>query len=59
MMQVYLYVHVILSTAERSRILTKPVRIVLFTHLRKYGEEKGIMILNADWAEEHAHLLMQ
>jgi len=59
MMQVYLYVHVILSTAERSRILTKPVRVVFFTHLRKYGEEKGIRILKADGAEEHAHLLLQ
>jgi len=52
-------VHVIWSTAERLRVLTKPVRVVLFTHLRKYGEEKGIRILKADGAEEHAHLLVQ
>lgn len=51
--------HVIWSTAERLRVLTKPVRVVLFTHLRKYGEEKGIRILKADGAEEHAHLLLQ
>ena len=51
--------HVIWSTAERLRFLTKPVRVVLFTHLRKYGEEKGIRILKADGAEEHAHLLVQ
>lgn len=51
--------HVIWSTAERLRVLTKPVRVVLFTHLRKYGEEKGIRILKADGAEEHAHLLVQ
>ncbi len=51
--------HVIWSTAERLRVLTKPVRVVLFTHLRKYGEEKGIRILKADGGEEHAHLLLQ
>lgn len=51
--------HVIWSTAERLRVLAKPVRVVLFTHLRKYGEEKGIRILKADGAEEHAHLLLQ
>jgi REP element-mobilizing transposase RayT len=59
MMQVYLYVHVIWSTAERVKVLTKPVRVVLFTHLKQYGEEKGIRILKVDGAAEHAHLLLQ
>lgn len=59
MMQVYLYVHAIWSTAERAKVLSKPVRVVLFTHLRKYGEEKGIRILKVDGAEDHAHLLIQ
>jgi putative transposase len=59
MLQVYLYVHVIWSVAERARLLTKPVRVVLFTHLRKYGEERGIRILKVDGADEHAHILLQ
>jgi putative transposase len=59
MLQVYLYVHVIWSVAERAKLLTKPVRVVLFTHLRKYGEERGIRILKVDGADEHAHLLLQ
>jgi REP element-mobilizing transposase RayT len=59
MLQVYLYVHVIWSVAERAKLLKKPVRVVLFTHLRKYGEERGIRILKVDGADQHAHILLQ
>lgn len=59
MLQVYLYVHVIWSVAEREKLLTKPVRVVLYTHLRKYGEDRGIRILKVDGADEHAHILLQ
>ncbi len=59
MLQVYLYVHVILSVAERARLLSKPVRVILFTHLKKYGEDRGIRILKIDGADEHAHILLQ
>lgn len=57
--QVFLYVHAIWTTKERVKVLTKPARVVLFTHLKKSAEEKGIRILKADGGEEHAHLLLQ
>jgi putative transposase len=59
MVQIFLYVHAIWSTAERNKWLTKPVRVVLFTHLKKVAEEKGIRLLQVDGGEEHAHLLLQ
>lgn len=59
MVQIFLYVHAIWSTAERNKWLTKPVRVVLFTHLKKVAEEKGIRLLQIDGGEEHAHLLLQ
>ena len=59
MLQVFLYVHAIWSTAERKKWLTKPVRVVLFTHLKKAAEEKGIKLMQVDGGEEHAHLLLQ
>ncbi|MEY4335830.1 MAG: family transposase, partial [Bacteroidota bacterium] len=39
--------------------MTKPVRVVLFTHLKKMAEEKGIKLMQVDGGEEHAHLLLQ
>jgi putative transposase len=39
--------------------MTKPVRVVLFTHLKKAAEEKGIKLMQVDGGEEHAHLLLQ
>ncbi len=59
MTQVYLYIHIILSTHERKKWLTKPVRVVLFAHLKKNGEERGIKIIKVDGGEEHAHILLQ
>jgi REP element-mobilizing transposase RayT len=59
MLQIYLYVHAIWSTTERKKCMTKPVRVVLFTHLKKVAEEKGIKLMQVDGGEEHAHLLLQ
>ena len=39
--------------------MTKPIRVVLFTHLKKVAEEKGIKLMQIDGGEEHAHLLLQ
>ena len=59
MVQVYLYVHIIWSTANRNRLLTKPVRVVLFSHMKKVAEEKGIHIHEINGVEDHVHLLLQ
>ena len=56
---VYLFVHVIWSVNRREALLTKPVRRVLFVHMQKEGEEKGLHILTINGVEDHIHLLVQ
>lgn len=56
---VYLFVHVICAVQGRERLLAKPVRKVLFAHIQKEGEEKGIRITATGGVEDHIHLLLQ
>jgi REP element-mobilizing transposase RayT len=56
---VYLFVHVICTVQGREKLLAKPVRKVLFVHMQKDGEEKGIRITSINGVEDHMHLLLQ
>src|SRR5258708_17143048 len=56
---VYLFVHVIWSVRRREPLLSKPVRRVLFAHLQKEGEEKGLRIVAMGGVEDHVHCLLQ
>jgi len=56
---VYLFVHVIWCVRGREALLNKPVRRVLFAHLQKEGEEKGLTIVAAGGVEDHVHCLLQ
>src|ERR1051325_1994633 len=56
---VYLFVHVIWSVRRRESLLSKPVRRVLFPHLQKEWEEKGIRIVALNGVEDHVHCLVQ
>src|ERR1700677_4248210 len=56
---VYLFVHVIWCVRGREALLNKPVRRVLFAHLQKEGEEKGMTIVAAGGVEDHVHCLLQ
>jgi len=56
---VYLFVHVIWSVHRREPLLSKPVRRVLFAHLQKEGEEKGLRIVAMGGVEDHVHCLIQ
>jgi len=56
---VYLFVHVICGVHGREKLLARPVRRVLFTHMQKEGEEKGIRIIAVNGVEDHIHLLVQ
>lgn len=56
---VYLFVHVIWSVHRREALLTKPVRKVLFVHMQRDGEEKGLRIRQINGVEDHIHLLVQ
>ena len=56
---VYLFVHVIWSVHQREALLTRPVRKVLFVHMQKDGEDKGLRILSINGVEDHIHVLVQ
>lgn len=56
---VYLFVHVIMPVRRREALLGKPIRRVLFAHLQKEGEEKGLRIVAMGGAEDHVHCLLQ
>ena len=56
---VYLFVHVIWSVDRREPLLSKPVRRVLFAHMQKDGEEKGLKIVAVGGVEDHVHCLVQ
>ena len=56
---VFLFVHVIFSVRRQEKLLAKPARKVLFVHMQKEGEEKGIRILAVNGVEDHIHLLVQ
>lgn len=55
----YLFVHVIWSTKNRERLLPKPVRVILFSHIQKNSEEKGIKLMIINGVEDHLHCLVQ
>lgn len=59
MVQAFIYIHMIWSTLERQKRLSKPVRVVLFAHIKKNAEEKGIKVVKVDGGEEHVHVLVQ
>ena len=56
---VYLFVHVICTVQGREKLLTKPARKVLFIHMQKDGEERGIRVAAINGVEDHMHLLIQ
>ena len=51
------WVHLIWSTKNRSRILHKELRSQLFTHLIEKGAESEIIIEKLNIQPEHVHLL--
>mgnify|MGYP001209319015 CR=1 FL=1 len=54
-----LFIHVIWQVKNRDLLLTKPVRTVLFAHIKKHGEENGIRMLAVNGVEDHVHALLQ
>ncbi len=56
---VYLFIHAIWSVGRRQALLTKPVRRVLFAHMQKEGEERGLRIAAIGGVEDHIHCLLQ
>lgn len=59
MYKTYLYAHVIWAIRNKETRLSKPIRVVLFAHLQKTAEEKGIKIIQVGGADDHVHVLVQ
>lgn len=57
--KVYLFVHAIWSVYNRESLLSKPVRKILFVHIQKEAEEKGMKVLAVNGVEDHVHCLVQ
>jgi len=58
MNKTFLFVHAIWAVAGKAAVLTKPVRSVLFAHLKKNAEEKGIRVLEVNGSDDHVHVLL-
>jgi REP element-mobilizing transposase RayT len=59
MYKTYLYAHVIWAIRNKETRLGKTIRVVLFAHLQKTAEEKGIKIIQVGGADDHVHVLVQ
>ena len=57
--KVYLFIHVISCVKNKAPLLTKPVRTVLFAHIKKHGAENGINVLSVNGTEDHMHAVVQ
>ena len=58
MHKTHLYIHVLWAIRERQAVLTKPIRTVLFAHLQKTAEEKGVKLLSVNGSTDHVHVLV-
>jgi len=59
MYKTYLYAHVIWAIQNKETHMSKPIRVVLYAHLQKTAEEKGIKIIQVGGAADHIHVLIQ
>jgi putative transposase len=59
MYKTYLFAHVIWGIRNKETLLSKTIRVVLFAHLQKTAEEKGIKIIKVGGAADHIHVLIQ
>ena len=57
--KVLLFIHTIWQVKNTDLLLTKPVRTVLFAHIKKHGEENGVRLLAVNGVEDHVHGLLQ
>ena len=57
--KVYIFIHVIWTVKNRQPLLNKPIRSVLFPHMKKNAEQKGYRVLIVNGYEDHVHCLIQ
>jgi putative transposase len=58
MQRTFLYAHAIWAVAGKAPVLTKTIRAVLYAHLLKSAEEKGVRLLAVNGGADHLHILV-
>jgi len=58
MHKTHLYAHALWAVRQKQPLLTRTVRVVLYAHLIKYGEERGLRVMHAGGAADHMHVLI-
>lgn len=53
-----IYLHVIWSTKNRAKLITKELKQILIEHIKTNAKEKGIFILAINCVQDHIHLLI-
>ena len=57
--KVFLFIHVITCVKNKEPLLTKPVRTVLFAHIKKHAVENGVNVLSVNGTDDHMHIVLQ
>lgn len=53
-----IYLHVIWSTKNRSKIIAKGLKLILIQHIKSNAKEKEIFIDSINCTDDHIHLLI-
>lgn len=53
-----IYLHVIWSTKNRSKIITKELKPLLIEHIKSNAKKKGMFIDNVNCVTDHIHFLI-
>ena len=53
------YLHVVFSTKERRKLITKEFQPKLWSYMAGIGRNNGFLVLANGGMEDHAHLLIQ
>lgn len=53
-----IYLHIIWSTKNRTKIITKELKPLLLEHIKANAAAKGIFILAINCVQDHIHLLI-
>jgi putative transposase len=58
MQRTFLYAHAMWAVAGGAPVLTKTIRAVLYAHLTKSAEEKGVKLIAVNGGTDHIHVLV-
>src|SRR4051812_15187901 len=57
--KIYIYVHLIWSTKDRSPLLSKSLRKVLFAQVKQNAEARGLNVVVINGMDDHVHCLVK